>query len=152
MENVHNHYAELSEQMQSFFAAMRAEHAKLIAESNQQAMEARALIARVQATARKHEALESIMGRATEEVEKESDNMSAIIGNIKDAMKDILESDMPECEVEKFEGYCEGCGAELTSDDVWSYDADGTMLCEACALQQSEEDDDEIVLDEAESV
>ena len=138
------YYGNLMDAMTNFFSAMSAEHDALIAESNAQAEEARSLIARVQTTISKHEELTSVMGMVSQKVEEKYCGMQSATSNIKEALVDLNESEIPMCAVEQFEGYCEKCGEELTAENPWAFGAGGAALCATCFEEETVEDEAEV--------
>lgn len=125
------HYGNMMEAMNNFFNAVQAEQAALIAESNAQAEEARALIARVQNTIEKHDELNAVMDMIAVRVNEGCSTIKTTTNNIKDALSDIINGEVPECSVDLFEGYCEQCGEEVTSGCECK-GKDGELLCPMC--------------------
>ena len=130
-------YTAIMTAFEEFMNTIRAEYAKNIAESNQQAEEARGLIARIQHTIAKHEELQSITRAIGEQMATTAIGMDAATSNIKSALNDLYDGAVPECAVEEFVGYCDQCGDELTitNEGVKVEDA---VLCAECASQVEE--------------
>ena len=125
------HYGNMMEAISNFFNAMQAEHEALIAESNAQAAEARNLITRVQNTMEKHEELNTVMGMVAVRVNDGCDLLKTATNNIKNALEDIIDGEIPTCSLEVFEGYCDKCGEEVASG--WKcVGNDGALLCPTC--------------------
>lgn len=133
------HYGNMMEAMTNFFNAVQEEQAALVAESNAQAEEARALIARVQNTIEKHDELNAVMGMVAVRVNEGCARIKTTTDNIKDALSDIINGEVPECSVDLFEGYCERCGEEITSGCECK-GADGELLCPMCFEAETEEE------------
>ena len=133
------HYGNMMEAMNNFFNTVQAEQAALIAESNAQAEEARALIARVQNTIEKHDELNAVMGMVAVRVNEGCTRIKTATDNIKDALSDIINGEVPKCSVDLFEGYCDQCGEEVTSG--WKYEGkNGELLCPMCFEAETEEE------------
>ena len=131
------YYNHLSEKINSFVKECYEERIKLTDEANALADEARSLIARIQDNAARHEALVAIMGAAADDTMSNYNGADVALNNIKDALKDFIDNDIPECKVEVFEGYCEYCGEELTTDTI-NIGKNGNMICTDCAIAEDE--------------
>lgn len=135
------YYNHLSEKINSFVKECHEERIKLTDEANALADEARSLIARIQDNAARHEALVAIMGAAADDTMSNYNGADVALNNIKDALKDFIDNDIPECKVEVFEGYCEYCGEELTTDTV-NIGKNGNMICVDCAVAEDEAEEE----------
>ena len=140
------HYENLMNTMTAFLSALKEEHEKLIAESNAQAEEARSLIARVQATNKKHNELTDMVGEIAHTFHERKYAMENISSNILSAMADIDNGAIPECAVEKFNGYCDICGEELIEGEGWGFTDLGEGICKKCLTPPT---DDEVKEDMA---
>lgn len=136
------HYENLSANLNAFFEAVNAEKAKNIAEANVIADEARALIARAQMNREKHEELCEILGAVADTVQTEYGLLDEVVGNIKDAFKDFYDSELPDCAVEDFAGYCADCGAVVLTADS-EYSEAGELLCPTCYKDYLEWEEEE---------
>ena len=125
-------YTNILEAMNALMTAMNEEHIRLVAESNAQAEEARQLIARVQNTISKHEELTAVVGEVSKQMAVAESSMKVVTGNIKDALTDLNEGEIPLCSVDKYVGHCSECGEELTTDMPWTYDEGGEPICATC--------------------
>lgn len=132
------YYENLSADLSTFFEAINTERAKNVAEANIIADEARVLIARAATNLAKHEELSAIVGAVQETIATEKSNLEKIVGNVRDALKDLYESELPECPVEQFAGYCEVCG-ESVIEGTQHYSAEGDLLCPLCDMPEEEE-------------
>ena len=133
------HYGNMMEAMTNFFNAVQEEQKALIAESNRQADEARDLIARVQNTIEKHDELNAIMGAVAVRVNEGCARIKTATDNIKNALEDIINGEVPTCSLDVFEGYCEMCGEEVTSG--WKHEGkNGELLCPICYDAETEEE------------
>ena len=133
------HYTNILEAMNNLLTAMNEEHIRLVAESNAQADEARALAARVQNTIEQHEELSSIMDEITKTMVVKRDGMTTATANIKEALSALNDAEVPLCAVEEFEGYCSKCGEELLTGSQWGYGVDGEPLCIICLDEEAKE-------------
>lgn len=134
---MHNYYNEFAELHQSFIAKTKAEKEKLTDEANALADEARNLLYRIAENTAKHQELVAIMGGAADDLMSNYNEADVALANIKDALKDFLDNDLPDCRVELFEGYCEYCGEELTAVNL-NIGKDGQMICTDCAVAEDE--------------
>lgn len=134
---MHNYYNEFADLHQSFIAKTQAEKDKLTAESNALADEARNLLYRITENVARHHELVAIMGGAADDLMSNYNEADIALGNIKDALKDFLDNELPDCKVELFEGYCEYCGEELTAENM-EIGRDGQLICTDCAVAEDE--------------
>lgn len=130
-------YQNLKALHEQFIMETTAEKVRLIDEANALADEARSIISRIQENIAKHEALSAIMGEAADDAISNYSGVEEMLGNIKEALKDFNDSELPEGRVELFEGYCEYCGEELTTDNVHLNDG-GYLICTDCAVAEDE--------------
>lgn len=130
-------YENLKALHEQFIMETNAEKIRLTDESNALADEARSLIARIQKNVAKHEALSALMGEAADNAVSNYNGVEDMVGRIKEALKDFNDSDLPECKVELFEGYCEYCGEELTTENM-EIGRDGQLICIDCAVAEDE--------------
>lgn len=135
-------YSTIKSNAMDALTAIRTEHDKLIDESNALAVEARALIARVQTNIEKQSALKDIMSELKLYADLSTKSMTVICGNIKDALKDLNEGEVPEMDdISEFEGYCEDCGEVLTTDDC--NEDEGDLICSNCLANREADREDE---------
>lgn len=131
-------YPNFSEALNNFLSSLREEQAKLIAESNQQAQEARALQARVVQTIEKQDALQCLINDVATVLTAESAVFKHSNDNIKDALTEVYNGEVPEIDdVSQFEGFCAGCGKVLSTDTC--NEVDGDLYCDECAEETDEE-------------
>lgn len=130
-------YENLKALHEQFIMETTAEKIRLTDESNVLADEARSLIARIQKNVAKHEALSALMGEAADNAVSNYNGVEDMVGRIKEALKDFNDSDLPEGRVELFEGYCEYCGEELTTNNAHLNDG-GYLICTDCAVAEDE--------------
>lgn len=141
-------YSTLKSNAINALIAVRAEKNALVVESNALAKEALALIAKIQNNIEKQSALSDIMLEVDTYVVLNKADMERTLENIKDALKNLNEGEIPEMDdISDFEGYCENCGEILTTDDCEEYE--GEMLCSAC-VEARENEYAETEVDEAE--
>ena len=134
-------YSNIKSTAMTALTAIRTEHDNLIDESNALAVEARALIAKVQRNIEKQNALKDIMHELNLYADLSTKSMTIICDNIKDALKDLNEGEVPEIDdISEFEGYCEDCGEVMTTDNCNEHE--GALICSNCLADREAEAED----------
>lgn len=134
-------FTPINEAFTSLVNTISGIHADLLAKANAEREEALALYARMQETHADLVELNSMIGNAAAAL-NEIDGVAADIGaKVFDVLVDGFEK-LPVCDYENFVGFCDGCGGEITYDEVYAL-VDNELYHKECEPIDDEEDEDE---------
>ena len=134
-------FTPINEAFTSLVNTISGIHADLLAKANAEREEALALYARMQETHADLVELNSMIGNAAAAL-NEIDGVAADIGaKVFDVLVDGFDK-LPVCDYENFVGFCDGCGGEITYDEVYAL-VDNELYHKECEPIDDEEDEDE---------
>lgn len=134
-------FTPINEAFTSLIDTITGIHADLLAKANAEREEALALYARMQETHADLVELNSMIGNAAAAL-NEIDGVAADIGaKVYDVLVDGFDQ-LPVCDYEDFVGFCDGCGGEITYDNLYSQ-VDNELYHKECEPIEDEIDEDE---------
>jgi hypothetical protein len=133
-------FTPINEAFTSLVNTITGIHSELLAKANAEREEALALYARMQETHADLVELNSMIGNAAAAL-NEIDGVAADIGaKVFDVLVDGFDK-LPVCDYEDFVGFCDGCGEEITYDEVYAL-VDGELYHKECEPIEDEMVDD----------
>lgn len=140
-------FTPINEAFTSLIDTIAQVHSDLLAKANAEREEALALYARMQETHADLVELNTMIGNAAAAL-NEIDGVAADIGaKVFDVLVDGFDK-LPVCNYEDFVGFCDGCGEEITYDEVYAQ-VDNELYHKEC---EPIEDEDEAADENVETV
>ena len=138
-------FTPINEAFTSLVNTISGIHADLLAKANAEREEALALYARMQETHADLVELNTMIGHAAAAL-NEIDGVAADIGaKVFDVLVDGFDK-LPVCDYENFVGFCDGCGGEITYDEVYAQ-VDGDLFHKECEPIEEDEDETDVATD-----
>jgi hypothetical protein len=135
-------FTPINEAFTSLIDTIAQVHSDLLAKANAEREEALALYARMQETHADLVELNTMIGNAAAAL-NEIDGVAADIGiKVFDVLVDGFEK-LPVCNYEDFVGFCDGCGEEITYDEVYAQ-VDGELYHKECEPVEDEMEDETV--------
>lgn len=123
----------LTKMFETFLAEVVEMNRQILAEANAQREEMNDLIGRMMTTRTEMSDLAHMYDEAGTTLVGIAEDLDDITVKIEDAFSDPVDM-CPDIPYENLEGFCEDCGSEITVDDNYRLDDDGSgLLCEVCA-------------------